>query len=258
MKPTMLMVLVLLVLLTVPQAMAQFVSPGATIPVIANIPGENDTFWRSDVSVVNIADTATSVTLQLFPEIIGGVAAFDAVTSDPIEIAAGGQITLSNAMQTEFGLVNAKGALRLFSNNGAPLVVSSRTYTNDPDGGTYGQDVYGSQVVGNGWLGGLRNDGFYRTNIGIFWGGFDPVQFTVIIFDATGTEVARGVVPFNESGLKQRSLDRFGAGMLVAGYARIECSLSGDAWFGYASTVDEITGDAVYRNAQGYFSFPTK
>ena len=48
---------------------AQFVAPGGSIPVVASLPGANDTFWRSDVHILNLNPSATSVVLVLFPEI---------------------------------------------------------------------------------------------------------------------------------------------------------------------------------------------
>jgi hypothetical protein len=237
---------------------AQFVSPGATVPVIANLPGFNDTFWRSDVNILNLAETQTTVVLQLFPEIVDGQATFPAAVSDPIAIGPGEQLQLSNVLQTRFGIVDAKGALRIFSTDGAPLVVSSRTYTPGEGGGTYGQDVLGVPVVGTGWVSGVRNDGFYRTNIGIFWGGFEPASFTITVYAASGDVAATRTVTFSEAGLQQLSLDRIGAGLLLAGWVEVVPSDTGASWYGYASTVDQITGDAVLRNLQGNFAFPTK
>ena len=59
--------LALLVIILASPAAAQFVAPGGAIPAVANIPGENNTFWRSDVSILNVSSAATSVQLFLFP-----------------------------------------------------------------------------------------------------------------------------------------------------------------------------------------------
>jgi len=161
-------------------------------------------------------------------------------------------------LQTRFGVVDAKGALRIFSINGAPLVVSSRTYTPGETGGSYGQDVLGVPVVGSGWVAGVRNDGFYRTNIGVFWGGFEPASFTITVYSASGEAVGTRDMTFSEAGLQQLSLDRIGVGLLLGGWVKVVPSDTGASWYGYASTVDEVTGDAVYRNLQGNFAFPSK
>ena len=70
--------LTVLTLLAVSSANAQFVAPGASIPVVANLPGLNATDWRTDVSVVNLGETETSIRLLLLPEIRNGVPGFRA------------------------------------------------------------------------------------------------------------------------------------------------------------------------------------
>jgi hypothetical protein len=246
--------LLLIALLATGSASAQWVAPGGFIPVVAYNPGLNDTFWRSDVSVLNPNGQATTVILQLYPEIRGGTPAFAVQTSDPISVPANGQVTLSNVVQATFGLFNVKGALHVWSLDGSGLVIASRTYTNDTQGGTYGQDVTGMLVAGTAWAGGLRHDGFFRTNLGIFWPWDQAAHFTVTVHDATGATAGSGVVSFTEAGLQQLSFDAFGVDTLVDGYAVITCDDPGAVWYGYASRVDQITGDAVFRVARGYQS----
>lgn len=237
---------------------AQFVAPGGVIPVVANLPGLNDTRWRSDVSILNVTAESTQVMLQLYPEIRGGSPAFDPITSDAISIPPNGQVTLTNVVQSRFQLTNVKGALWVLSLDGTPLVVTSRTFTVDTSGGSFGQDVTGVLLAGTAWAGGLRHDGFYRTNLGIFWPWDLPVGETarldVSIHDQTGAEVGAGAVTFNQAGLQQVSLDSFGVQTLLDGYAVITCSDLAAVWYAYVSRVDQITGDAVFRPARGYQS----
>ncbi len=242
----------LVAMVLVPEAPAQVIGPGGWIPVVANNVGLAGTFWRSDVSITNFGETDTQVVLRLFPEIVGGTAAFELVQTDPIDLDAGEQLTLSNVVQTQFGMVNAKGALHVYSTDGTPLVLASRTYTSDPDdGGTYGQNVNGVMVIGRAWAAGLRNDGLFRTNIGIFWPGFGSAQFTITVYDSSGQEMASDTVSFNEFGLQQRTFDSLGVALLVDGYVEVTCSDSFSGWYAYASRVDQISGDAVYRPLLG-------
>jgi hypothetical protein len=233
------------------QAGAQFVAPGGAIPVVANLPGLAGTFWRSDVSILNVGDTSTSVTLQLYPEIVGGNPVFEPVSSGPISVPAHSQITLANVVQSRFGLTNAKGGLFIYSDDGAPLVLSSRTYTHDGEGGSYGQDVSSVQVASAAWAAGLEHDSLYRTNVGIFWLWPDAADFTVTIYSANGDVVGSGVISFSEAGLQQRSLSDFGVEFLVDGFLEIACSDLSASWYAYASRVDQRTGDAVFRIARG-------
>jgi hypothetical protein len=236
---------------------AQFVAPGGVIPVVANLPGVNDTFWRSDVTILNVGAADTSVVLQLFPEIVGGEPAFEPQISNEIQLAVGQQLNLTNVVQSQFQLVNVKGTLWVSQYGGfEPLVLSSRTYTNADTGGTYGQDVTSVLVATQAWAAGLQHDGFYRTNLGIFWpwtlAEGESVTFQVTVYDSDGNETGSGALDFTDAGLQQVSLSRFGVDLLLDGYAVISCSDVQSSWYAYASRVDQVTGDAVFRVARGY------
>ena len=109
-------------------ASAQFVAPGGSVPVVANLPGQNNTDWRTDVSVVNLATTDTSIVLVLQPEIKNGQPLFETIQSEPMIVAAGTQLTMKNIVETVFGLTDTKGALSIIATDGAPLVISARCW----------------------------------------------------------------------------------------------------------------------------------
>ena len=234
---------------------AQFVAPGGTIPAAAgSVSGALGTLWRSDVSILNLNSTSTSVVLVLYPEIRNNGPVFEIQQSDPIAIDGNGQITLANVITSVFDERQKNGALSVFSTDGAPLVVASRTYTPGPDGGSFGLNVYGVLVADTAWIANVEHDGFYRTNLGIFTPLDPPVGqslvFTVSIHDAAGTEVASGSLIFEEAGLKQKNLDFFGVDdALLDGWVEISCSDPTAIWYGYATVVDNVTGDSVYRPA---------
>lgn len=234
-------------------ASAQFVAPGGTIPVVANLPGVGGTFWRSDVSVLNINEWDISIVMFLLPEIRDGSATFEPMISDSFSIPANGQLTMGNVVQTVFGQINKKGALSVLTLDGSPIAMSSRTYTFGDDGGSYGQDVHSMLVSRTAWVPGVREDAFFRTNVGIFL-PMDPVPgavFTVTIFDNEGNEEGSGTVVFQEAGVQQRNVEAFGVDNMVDGYAVFSCSDPSLVWYAYASRVDQTTGDAVYRAARG-------
>jgi hypothetical protein len=236
-------------------ASAQFVAPGATIPVVANTPGVGDTYWRSDVSILNINPWDITVVMYLLPEIRNGEPTFEPIVTEPIAIPAMGQRTMPNVVQTEFGLVNRKGALSILSLDGSPITASSRVYTFGAEGGSYGQDVHSVLTARTAWAPGVRQDSLFRTNLGIFM-PLDPVPgaatlFNVTIYDADGTVAGSGTVSFPGSGVIQKNVTAFGVGTLVDGYAEITCADPSVAWYAYVSQVDQMTGDAVYRAARG-------
>ena len=236
-------------------AAAQFVGPGGVIPVVANIPGEAGSFWRSDVSVLNLNDHDVSIILMLQPEIRNGEPTFEPMVTESMTIPANQQLTMANVVQTEFGLVNKKGALSVLSLDGSPLAMSSRTYTFDADGGSYGQDIHSAIAAREAWVPGIRHDGFFRTNVGVFL-PLAPlpgasVVFTITVYDADGTMAGSGTLTFPEAGVVQKSLEFFGVDTLVDGYVVVTCSDPSVAWYGYGSVVDWTTQDAVYHAARG-------
>ncbi len=242
--------------MTAPAA-AQFVAPGGAIPAVANIAGENDTFWRSDVSILNVSPAETSVMLYLYPELKNSTPTFDFQTAGPFSIPAGGQLTFRDVVTSVFELRNVKGGMQIFSLDGAPLVLASRTYTNAPGGGSYGLNVYGSLIVSDeAWVANVEHDGFFRTNVGVFVlagaSPGNPVIFTVTIKDDQGTEVASGSFTFDQAGLKQESLDSFGVeGNLLDGSVTFVSSDPDAIWYAYATVIDQVTNDSVYRPAIG-------
>ena len=247
---TFVMVLTVVLLAAVP-ATAQFVAPGGVVPVVANNAGQEGTYWRSDVNVLNVSGEDTRIQMQLFPNTGPGGGAYEPRTSDPIDIPAGQQRAFTNVVQSVFGMPETYGTLWIYSLDGKPLVITSRTYT-PGGGGTYGQDVNSVLVAANAWIAGVEHDSLYRTNVGIFWPWSQSTQFTVEVFDATGQQVGSGTVTFVDAGLQQLSLDTFGVSGLVSGWVKISASDAMSVWYAYGSTVDQKTGDAVYRVAQGH------
>jgi len=249
-------ILALTILLWTVQAGAQFVAPGGTIPAVANITGENETFWRSDVSILNLSPAETSVVLVLLPELRASGPTFVPEISEPMSIAGNGQLTLKNVVTSVFELRDVKGGLSIFSTNGAPLVLASRTYTNAPEGGSYGLNVSGVLVADTAWVANVEHDGFFRTNVGVFL-PIDPppgqsLIFTVTIFGDDGVEVAEGSLIFSSAGLRQKALDFFGLeDVLFDGWVQIRCSDPSAIWYAYATVTDNVTGDSVYRAALG-------
>ncbi len=254
MRKTWLLVLTLLVWAF--PAAAQFVAPGGAIPAVANIRGENNTFWRSDVSILNVSATATTVQLFLFPELKNSGPAFEPQVSNPISIPGNGQVTFRDVVASVFELRNVKGGMQIIS-DGAPLVLASRTYINLPEGGTYGLNVYGSLVVSDtAWVANVEHDGFFRTNVGVFVPAGaspgNPVTFTVTINDDEGTEIASGSILFDQVGLIQQSLEFFGVeDPLLDGSVTFVSSDPTAIWYAYATVIENVTGDSVYRPAIG-------
>lgn len=247
--------LTLVVVIAASPASAQFVAPGGTVPAASgSVNGENGTVWRSDVSVLNLSSSETSVVFVLFPEIRNNGPVFDVQQSEPITIAGNGQLTIPSIMTSLFDERGRNGSISVFATDASPLVVASRTYTPGPDGGSFGLNVYGVLVADTAWIAAVEHDGFFRTNVGIFTpiepAEGQPLVFVVTIRDAAGLEVGSGSLVFDDAGLKQKSLDFFGVDdALLDGWVEIRCDDSTAIWYAYATVIDNVTGDSVYRAA---------
>lgn len=250
-------VILIVALMTTLPAWAQFVSPGAVVPVVANNPGLNGTFWRSDVSVLNTGSEDTTIIMYLFPELVGGEPAFDFEISDQYTLPAGQQRTFTNVVQAVFGHFDKKGSLSVSSTTGAALVVSSRVFTfgDNQCSGSYGQDVSSVLVANEAWAAGLEHSASFRSNLGVFL-PIDPpegapIVYTVEVKDNEGAVVGSGTLLFRQSGLQQVNLETFGVDLALNASIHVSCSDQFMPWYAYVSQVDQTSGDAVFRTLKG-------
>lgn len=234
---------------------AQGIGPGGAVPAVANLPGLAGTFWQSDVVIHNPGESPATIRLLLFPEIRAGGPVFEPMTSEGMTVPALGQLTISNVVQSVFGMINTKGALSIISEEGSAIVIGSRTYTFGEDGGTFGQDVSGILVADRAWSAGAENDSLFRTNVGVYLpvspAQGSTVDFEVIVRNPDGSEAGRGTLEFPAAGMQQRSLTSMGMDLLLDGSVEVVCSDPTFFWYGYISRVDQISGDAVYRPLRG-------
>jgi len=234
---------------------AQGIGPGAAVPAVASLPGMNGTYWQSDVVIQNPGETATSVRFLLFPEIRNGEETFEAMTSDPFTIPAHAQLTKTNIVQSVFGLFNVKGGLSVISEDGTNIVVGSRTYTYGPDGGSYGQEVFGILSRDRSWAAGVENDSLYRSNIGIYLpmspAAGTTLSFEINLYDGEGRLIASDTMNFPFAGLIQHTVSSFCEDQIPAASVEVVCSDPDAVWYAYLSRVDQTSGDAVCRPLRG-------
>ncbi|MGV8039454.1 MAG: PKD domain-containing protein [Thermoanaerobaculaceae bacterium] len=159
------------------------------VPVVAHNPGQQGTFWRTDVGVFNPGGSPATLDLEYLPQGLdnshGGMAA------DPVILPALATQVVEDVAGALFGVANGKGALLL--RGSAPIVVTSRTYTNRQGGGTYGHG--GPPVEPQALtpaartIAGVRQTGGYRSNVGLVTGS-RGVIVTLRLRDADGSVLA--------------------------------------------------------------------
>lgn len=209
---------------------------------VARIPGAAGADWHSSLTVVN--RTAETVDALLnFRSGSGEVSA--AVTLTP-----GQERLWDDVVADLWGLQDAvSGAVEVRSTG--PLLVTARTY-NRSGAGSYGQFLPGcdeGDTVGVGasaTLAPIRGGGSWRTNVGFLNLGESSCRVAVTLHDPEGA--TRGeVVEVEIAAGAWRQVASLaataGAGTLDPGYATFEPLEEGCAVWGYASVIDNGTGD---------------
>jgi hypothetical protein len=216
------------------------------IPAAASNPGLNQTYWRLDLSVLNpYSWRPITVRMKFLREKTDNTAA----TYKEFVINAGGQLFLADVVKNQFG-VTGKGALLLYTSDGAYFTPNARSYTTSPTG------TYGHAVIGQSWTvygaataftAGIRVDSDYRTNIGAVNASADPISILAEVFDANGS--VRGSYTFN---LLPWSTEQVGVSSFASnfGTGSVRWTASSSAahfeWVAYATPVDNTSGDAIY------------
>jgi hypothetical protein len=164
-------------------------------------------------------------------------------------INPGGQLNLADVVGTQFG-VTGKGALELWTKDGAYFTTNARSYTTSA-GGTYGLGISGQDYVmgsgGRAFTSGVRVDASYRTNIGVASASSVPIAVLAKIFDNNG--VFQGSYTFN---LLPYSNEQVAASGFVPafgpGAVQWSCLTTGSNiyWVAYATPIDNTSGDSIY------------
>jgi hypothetical protein len=231
------------------------------IPASANTSGLNGTDWHTDLSLHNPQAFDLPVVVQFLPSNTDNQSADAlAVTLYPYET-----FNLWDVLGPSYFAVEGTGALLVFADwsltcdpvQDCEFLATSRTYTLDPDGGAgeYGQTIAGASTWQGidwdtlGYAAGILNDGSrFRTNFGISSWSDDPTTVVVDVQDPAGNILQRITVEVPPFGHIQRRL-----GPAVEGGTLVFWISDGGEdplVFGYASVVDELTGDSSFQLAQ--------
>lgn len=243
-----------------PQVSAQL-SLQWMVPAAANTPGLNGTDWHTDLSLHNPHSFDLPVVLQFLPSNTDNTAADTLfVTLAPWET-----FNLWDALGPDYFAINGTGAILVFADwdlsceplEDCDFLVTSRTYTLDPDAGIgeYGQTIPGSSTwhgidwVTLGYAAGVLNDGSsFRANLGIASWSQDWTTVAVDVQDADGAIVESlsfEVPPFGH--VQNRLAAPIEGGSLVFW---LEDGPEDALVYGYVSVVDQVTGDASFQLAQ--------
>ena len=215
-------------------------------PLIGNTPGANGTYFYSDGTLVNNKDQQQVLRLFFFPagaQTCNGVPVRD-VTIPPYHWYEYGDI-IANL----FGL-NGLGSLGVIAIDSfgnydptAHVDATVRIYTATPGGGSASQtfeSIALSDYGGSELIFGLRSDSSFRTNYGIFnYLGYTRTFDTY--FDGFNNVTAQSSLTVPPCSVVFTSVpSRNFIGLLINVVPRDD----GGGWYGFASSVDNISGDS--------------
>ena len=214
---------------------------GLVVPVVASNPGAEQTMWRTDVSLVNLSDVMTEVTVILHLD--------GTEMSHEFTIMETSAHQLEDVVRETFG-VSGSGWIEINA-SGPGVAANSRTY-NDAAEGTYGQfvpAVTGDALIAEGEtavLAGLSSDGF-RTNLGLTSLSDSDITVTARVFDDRGEMLGDLEIEVPAGGFVQvpRLLEQQ-VGHTGTAWATLASDDSGASFLAHASVVDDASGDPIY------------
>jgi hypothetical protein len=260
-QPAMMMFIAAVVALSVATPAGAQLSLQWIVPAAANTSGLNGTVWHTDLSLHNPQAFNLPVVIQYLPSNTdNGTADTLTLTLYPFET-----FNLWDVLGPDYFAVAGTGGLLVFADwdlscdpiEDCDFLATSRTYTLDPmeSVGEYGQTIPGSApwqgIDWNtlGYAAGILNDGErFRTNMGIASWSAGWTTVAVDLQDAEGNIISSlsiDVPPFGH--IQQRLTTQVEGASLVFW---IEDGPDDALVFGYASVVDEVTGDSSFQLAQ--------
>lgn len=218
------------------------------IPAVAKTAGANNTFFQSDLRLVNSGSADATVDLLFLPSNVDDTNA----RSVPVTVAARTSRQIDDVLGSLFQQTNAGGALRVKST--ADVIVESRTYTPSAGcPGSYGQYIPGidtaraatRQLIPGVRLSSDSTKGF-RSNVGIVNLGAQSLTVSLTLRDGDGSSLAAAsmtVLPFSHSQTSVAGL--FAQTAVTKDNAFIELSAA-SSFISYVSVVDNSSGDSIF------------
>lgn len=184
---------------------ADLLHESAFIPVVAYSPGAFNTFWRTDLCVMNADSKKHNIKLSFFSN--------DNSYSKVKEIILNQYESkcIENVVKEFFGYEGIGLIYSLADEQFAQIGVTARIYTTREDGGTYGQAV-DDQIFNlstkNSYIVGIKVNDKFRTNLGISTVSSPYLinNFLVEIYD-NGRKIKNYNISITAPGVTQIAID---------------------------------------------------
>jgi hypothetical protein len=218
------------------------------VPAVAHTKGAYGTSWRTDGMILNVDNKEVSYDLRYFPSEGGDI------LCETRCLQTGQAWNFTDIVGTTCAVEgDSAGQLRIEPTG--KVRMTTRTYTEREDGGTYGQFVPAQSLAERITLGdwtrviGIKQNTDYRTNIGLAEITGKQTEVELRIYNVSDSPLFTSSIILLPSGWQQIGLDDLGVSNLAVGRAEIEVK-SGGALLAYVSVVDNRTGDAIFIPAR--------
>lgn len=225
------------------------------LPAAANQPGTGGTAWRTNVEIVNRGTFGASYTVELLK--------WNQANATPVSktytLAAGHAVRYTNVLSSLFSYTG--GATLRITGTGGSIVANARTYNETP-GGTYGQYI-GAQLLEDGVQPGKTQHLFhlsqsssdssgFRTNLGLVSACPTQIVVEAKFYGTTGGLIGTKTYTLRpyESLQINKVLLTVAPGGVNDAYIVLSSASPGALFFGYASMVDNRTGDGIHIPAR--------
>jgi len=219
------------------------------VPAGAHAAGINNTQFVTDMVIANEGAGTAALVIS---ELIRGQE-----NSNPndvsVSIGSGASLEMLDVFLTRFGQSSVAAALRICSTQ--PLRIFSRTF-NSAASGTFGQGIPGYPSFAaltpgdTGHLLFLYENAQYRANVGFVNITSQSITITARFLDSQGILLGTKSYPLRPYEYVQRSQIFHDIGFSSIANARVLLSTNAGAFFGYASLVDNGSGDPTFENAE--------
>ena len=223
--------------------------PGMTwmLPSSAHAAGAGGAFYTTQLTLANPGATDAAVTIRFLGHDTDGSLA----PQRELTVRAGATTLLPDVLGGIFGVSSGYGAL-LVTASSPSLAVIGETSTPAPGGGTFGQSVPGVPAAAfirpgsSRWLGGIREDASFRTNVMLA----NPTAVPVTVHAELSTEgaVLLGTRDWTLPPYGMTQVDRVVTALvpgatLAGGQLVLSTPTGGGAFAAYASVIDDTTND---------------
>jgi hypothetical protein len=217
------------------------------VPAVVHGDGANGTRWRSDLWLTN-RGPAQAVVVRYDPA--GG----GTPVTRQVMLGEGEMLGRLDVLLTLFDLTAGAGHLTITAPG--PILVTSRTWT-PSDGGSFGQfipareaseSVSASSAAAQAIQ--IESTDAFRTNGGAVEITGEPVVVRFALVDDGGRTIAVSDQPIAPFGFSQLNVRQFAAGGVVNGRVMISVASGNGRVIGYASVIDNRTGDPIFIPAR--------